>query len=217
MKEYKKNIKWIIAGIFLLCFTLIAIFLVTDKVHILDNYVYSLIAKWINPNVTKFFKIVTELANPVTMVIVVLVVSYIIGVKQKDKKGVLEFCICIIIIAILNFVLKNIFTRTRPELINIITETGYSFPSGHSTLSMTVYGYIIYYMYTRCSNKALKIISSIALSIIILLVGISRIYLGVHYTSDVLAAFMLSLAYLIIYTHVITTLRNKKSKNVTKM
>lgn len=218
MKENRKNIKWVLVGVLLFCFTLIAIFLVTDKIHVLDNFVYGLISKCISPNITKFFKLITKLANPITTIIVVLIVCYMLGIKEKDKRGVIEFCLCIGIIAILNFALKNIFTRTRPELINMITETGYSFPSGHSALSMAVYGYIIYLVNTRCSNKTLKIVSSIFLGIAIILVGTSRIYLGVHYASDVLAAFMLSLSYVIIYTHIIKVIRSKKKENdVTKM
>lgn len=209
MEDKKNNIKWIILGILMFCFTIIAVLLVTDKVYIVDNYVYGIISKCISPTMTSVVKKITELANPITLMVIVLVVCYILLVKQKDKKTALAFCLNIAIIAILNFVLKNIFVRTRPEYINLITETGYSFPSGHSALSMAFYGYIIYIINTKCSNKPLKIISSIFLGIVILLVGTSRIYLGVHFASDVLAAFMLSLSYLIVYTHILKSIEGK--------
>lgn len=66
-------------------------------------------------------------------------------------------------------------------------------------VSMAFYGYLIYLIYKYVKNKYLKYISIILLSILICSIGISRIYLGVHYTSDVLAGFMISISYLIIY------------------
>lgn len=197
-----KNIKWIIVGILLVCFTMIAIFMVTDKVNVYDNYVYNAISKIISPTMTNIVKVITNFADPIFIVIFALVFSYIVGIRQKDRKTAILFCLNLCIISLLNLGLKYVFARARPELINIITESGYSFPSGHSAISMAMYGYLIYIINIKCSNKKIKIISSILLSILILLVGTSRIYLGVHFASDVTAAFLLTLGYLIIYTHV---------------
>lgn len=66
-------------------------------------------------------------------------------------------------------------------------------------VSMAFYGYLIYLIYKYVKNKYLKWISIILLSILICSIGISRIYLGVHYTSDVLGGFFISISYLIIY------------------
>lgn len=213
MKEYTKNIKWVLVGLLMLGFTLIAFFLVADKIHALDNCIYGIVSKCINPTMTMIVKQITKLANPTTLVILVLIVCYILGIKQRDRNAVIAFVLNVGIITILNFTLKNIFVRIRPEDINIITETGYSFPSGHSALSMSLYGYIIYLINTRCNSKALKISSTVCLSLVILLVGISRIYLGVHFASDVIAAFMLSLSYLIVYIHVLRNIEGKNSNS----
>lgn len=209
MKEYKKYIKWVILALLMCGFTVIATLLVMGKISTLDNYVYKAISKCINPTMTSIVKKITKLANPITIVISILIVCYILGIKQKDKKNAIAFVINIGVISILNFVLKNIFARTRPEDINLITETGYSFPSGHSSLSMAFYGYLIYVINTKCASKPLKVVSSIFFSIVILLVGLSRIYLGVHFASDVLAAFMLSLSYLIIYVDILEKMSKK--------
>lgn len=213
MKEYKKYIKWVILTLLMCGFTVIATLLVTGKVSIFDNYIYRIVSKCINPTMTSIVKKITKLANPVTIVISILIVCYILGIKQKDRKNAIAFVINIGIIAILNYALKNVFVRTRPEMINLITETGYSFPSGHSSLSMAFYGFLIYVINTKCTSKPLKIVSSIFFSIVILLVGVSRIYLGVHFASDVLAAFMLSLSYLIVYTHVLKGINKGSMKN----
>jgi len=211
-KQLIKNLKWIITIILLFCFTMIAISMVTDKIHVYDNYIYNGIAKVINPTMTTIVKVITNFANPIFIVVFALAFSYIVGIKKKDRKTAILFCLNLCIISLLNLVLKNIFARTRPELVNIITESGYSFPSGHSSISMAMYGYLIYLINTRCNNKKVKIVLSIMLVILILLIGTSRIYLGVHYASDVTAAFLLSLSYLIVYTHITDNIFHSSNK-----
>lgn len=70
-------------------------------------------------------------------------------------------------------------------------------------VSMAFYGFLIYLIYNNIKNKYIKWILICSLSILIILIGISRIYLGVHYTSDVLAGFFLSISYLVIYTRIV--------------
>ena len=107
--------------------------------------------------------------------------------------------IFLIVLTILNQLLKRILQRPRPTEYRIIEETGYSFPSGHSMISMAFYGYLIYLIYKYVENKYVKWILISLLSVLICLIGVSRIYLGVHYTSDVLGGFLISISYLVIY------------------
>ena len=102
-------------------------------------------------------------------------------------------------ITVLNQLLKRILQRPRPTEFRIIEETGYSFPSGHSMVSMAFYGYLIYLIYKYVKNKYVKWILIALLSILICTIGVSRIYLGVHYTSDVLGGFLVSISYLILF------------------
>ena len=117
----------------------------------------------------------------------------------KNKKIGISIFSNLVIITILNQLIKRILQRPRPTEYRIIEETGYSFPSGHSMVSMAFYGYLIYLIYKYVKNKYLKWISIVLLSILICSIGVSRIYLGVHYTSDVLGGFLLSISYLVIY------------------
>ena len=109
----------------------------------------------------------------------------------------------LIVTAIFNLLLKNIIRRNRPVGYRLVEETGFSFPSGHSMASMAFYGLIIYLVFKYVKNKYAKIALCTFLSILIASIGISRIYLGVHYASDVLAGFMISLSYLTLFTHLI--------------
>ena len=80
----------------------------------------------------------------------------------------------------------------------IIKETGYSFPSGHAMVSMGFYGMFIYLVWRCDIKKTYKIIFTIIFGILTILICISRIYLGVHYASDIIAGFVISVSYLII-------------------
>ena len=107
----------------------------------------------------------------------------------------------LVVITIFQYILKFVFQRNRPIGINLIEETSYSFPSGHSLTAMAFYGFIIYLIYK--SNLKYKKIYVIALSILILLIGLSRVYLGVHFITDVLGGFTFSLFYVIIFINTI--------------
>lgn len=135
-----------------------------------------------------------------------VIITLILIIAIKNKKMKIAIALNIIIEPILNTILKNIFVRPRPMGYRLIEETGYSFPSGHSMASMAFYGLLIYLIYKNVKNKYLKWTLILVLSVLIILIGFSRIYLGVHYTSDVLGGFLISLSYLIIYTNGIKNL-----------
>ena len=99
-------------------------------------------------------------------------------------------------VAVFCWVVKHIVQRPRPEGIALIEETGYSFPSAHTMGSVVFYGFIIFLIWKYLKNKPLKISFTVLLSIFAILIGYTRVYLGVHYASDVLAAILAGVAYL---------------------
>ena len=147
---------------------------------------------------TNVVKILTSLGSA----LVIIILTIVLFIAIKNKKIAISVVINLIVITILNNLLKIIFLRPRPDVNNLILESGYSFPSGHAMISMAVYGYLIYLIYYHMDNKAMRRLFIAILSILILLIGISRIYLGVHYASDVIGGFSLSIVYLIIYCSV---------------
>ena len=170
-----KNFKWI-----LLFLCMISTYLISDFV-------------------TPIAKFVTNLGGAITL----LSITIILLLGLKNKKIGLAITLNLIISTGLNLLLKSIVQRPRPDEFRLIDETGYSFPSGHSMVSMAFYGFFIYLIYKLVKNQKMKWTFIIFLSIIICSIGISRIYLGVHYTSDVLAGFTISISYLVIYTSMI--------------
>ena len=114
----------------------------------------------------------------------------------------------------INQIIKHLIKRPRPPVEErLITQNGYSFPSGHSMMALCLYGVLIYFVMTKVKDKKKKIFLVSILSLIILLIGLSRIYVRVHYPSDVAAGFLITISILVIN---ITLINNyfRGNKNV---
>ncbi len=196
-KEFiKKNLKWVVLFICLVGFLALAEDVFNKEIMYGDIIGYKLISTFlISDFVTPIAKFITNFGGAIFLSIATVMLFLLI----KNKKIGLSIISNIVIITVLNQLLKRILQRPRPTEFRIVEETGYSFPSGHSMVSMAFYGYLIYLIYRYIKNKYVKWTLITILSILICLIGISRIYLGVHYTSDVLGGFLLSISYLVIY------------------
>ena len=194
-----KNFKWIILFICLLMFIAILEDVFEKEIMKLDILGYGLISNIISDNITPIAILITNFGGAITLIGLTIIFLLI----MKNKKMSFSILLNLVIVTFLNIFLKNIIQRPRPDDFRLINETGYSFPSGHSMISMAYYGYLIYLIFKFVKNKKLKTFFITFLCILILTIGLSRIYLGVHYTSDVIAGFVLSVSYLIIYTSII--------------
>ena len=194
----RKNLKWFIVFICLILVIGILEDILEDEILKLDIYGYDLVSKFlISDFVTPIAKNITHLGGAIFLITLSLILLLII----KNKKIGILIWLNLGISVLLNQALKFIIQRPRPTEFRIINENGYSFPSGHSMVSAAFYGFLIYLIYKNVKNKYLKWSLITLLSLVILTIGISRIYLGVHYTSDVIAGFLISISYLIIFIH----------------
>ncbi len=191
-----KNLKWIILFICLIGFLALAEDVFNKEIMKGDIIGYKMVSTFlISDFATPIAKFITNFGGAIFLIILTILLLVVL----KNKKVGLSICTNLVVVTILNQLLKRLLQRPRPTEFRIIEETGYSFPSGHSMVSMAFYGYLIYLIYRFVKNKYLKWISIVLLSLLICLIGISRIYLGVHYTSDVLGGFLISISYLVIY------------------
>lgn len=196
-KEFmKKNFKWLVLFIALIGFLALAEDVFNKEIMNGDIIGYKIISTClISDFATPIAKFITNFGGAIFLITLTVILFILI----KNKKIGLAIFSNLVIITILNQLLKRILQRPRPTEFRIIEETGYSFPSGHSMVSMAFYGYLIYLIYKYVKNKYVKWISIVLLSILICSIGVSRIYLGVHYTSDVLGGFLVSISYLILF------------------
>lgn len=192
----KKYIKYIIVLLCLVLFSIITYYVTLGKSIGIDDAIYNYIDNnIINDNLTNILKVVTNITSP----IVVIITSIILIIFIKNNKIKISLAINLFGITLINNLLKVIIARPRPNINRLVSETGYSFPSGHSVTSMVFYGYLIYLVYKYINNKKIKIILMIFLGLLIPIIGFSRVYLGVHYTSDVIGGFLLGVVYLILF------------------
>jgi undecaprenyl-diphosphatase len=141
-----------------------------------------------SPGLTWFLKIITSFGASVTIVVATLV-SIILLMKKHRKEAIL-FCVALIIGSFLNSGLKTWTHRTRPAGVPLVVETSYSFPSGHAMNAFIFYGLLAYFSYHFSRSKRFSVSITFFCTLMILMIGFSRVYLGVHYLTDVIAGYL---------------------------
>ena len=202
----KKHTKWIMSIICIILFLVIGLYLIKINNNIIDKNVYNVVISFKSNIMTKIFKIITSFAGIEFMIIAIIIVLLLKKLKHIRYLIILN----LINDVALNNILKFIFKRERPIDLMLIEESGYSFPSGHTMVATAFYGFIIYLIHKSNYSKKIKIILTSILTILIILIGISRIYLGVHYATDVIAGYLIAISYLIIFTHFIDKYQKNK-------
>lgn len=145
---------------------------------------------------------------------ILIIESLIIFLLFNDKKVGLFIPINLALSAGLNHLIKSFIKRPRPDIIyHLIKQGGWSFPSGHAMVSLSFYGFLIYLVIKYIKKRNLRDFLVVILSLIIIFVGFSRIYLGVHYTSDVLGGYTLGIMYMMIYTTIFDLIIGRKNSN----
>lgn len=193
----KKNKLLVIIILLEIIIAIITTSIVTNKTLTIDIVAHNLFVKRLrNPILNTFMRIITRFSN-YEGIVLFTILSFII---IKDKIVALTVPLNVSLAALLNQLFKHIVKRPRPIGNRLIKIGGYSFPSGHAMVSMAFYGYLLYLTQTYVKNKKQRKIISVILISIIILVGISRIYLGVHYCSDIITGYCISIIYLIIFT-----------------
>ena len=191
----KKNI-WIWFALFIAVFILFSIIgsLYNNEIISIDVFMHDLVVNNLRSDGLTFIMLfITNFCNPIILILLSLVILLIC----KDKKMGLIIIINLLVSILLNIIFKGIIQRDRPLEDFLITESGYSFPSGHSMVSMAYYGLIIYFIYKKIKDKRVRNVLMILIGLLILAIGFSRIYLGVHFASDVIGGFLISIIYLV--------------------
>ena len=196
-KKVNKNliIQIILTSVALLGFLAFMILALCDYTFKIDNF-NNVVANNRNSFWSAFFKIFTHLGSFYTLAVAALIAVVLIWFVKKDKRLALFYGISFAKVCVANFILKQIVRRIRPEHLMIIEETGFSFPSGHAMMTFAFFFLLAHFLWITIKNKPLKISLVVVSAFLIELVSFSRIYLGVHYLSDIIAGWLITFAIL---------------------
>ena len=201
----------IIIGGALICFAYIAYTISSYDVLTFDIVIREWAYAQRSPVLNKILIGITYLGNWQTIVTLGFVLLVHPGTRQKIG---LPFAITAASSTIIYKVAKSIFQRPRPDLsVRIIKEGGYSFPSGHSMNCIVIYGILIYLTRLYCRNRMAANLITVLLSLLIVAIGCSRVYVGVHYPTDILGGWSLGIAVLTAAIIIIEQIRGREYDN----
>ena len=179
-------------------FVIISILVIFGFTNSIDMGFYNFLMNFRCEFLDNYFILITKCGDVSFICGLVLGVILIL----RNKYSLLYGCLAVDC-ALTNKIVKHIIRRDRPDVLKLIKQGGFSYPSGHSMISMCMYGCLIYVVLKKIKNKYLKWFLVFILSLLIVSVGLSRIYVGVHYLSDVVSGFILGLIILILYIELI--------------
>lgn len=193
MKKHKKIII-IVVLLLLILFSFLIYYI--PSLNWIDRAVSNVFVRIRCPLLTYLFYFFTTFGNFLSITLILLVAILLV----RKLKNCLILTTSVGLVALLNYFIKIIIKRPRPEVFHFITEIGYSFPSGHSMSSSFFYGFLLLIILDSNLSCKIKKIAKIIIVPLIILIGISRIYFNVHYLSDVIAGLSMgSLALFIIW------------------
>ncbi|MBP1904034.1 undecaprenyl-diphosphatase [Paenibacillus turicensis] len=194
-KEKKMHISAIWTMVAIGCifiFSAIAINIHSSWISSFDNIVISKIQGMESPPLTQVMLFFTWLGSTPQVLVISVITMLFLFFGLKHRKELWLFLISGSGSVLLNVLLKLKFSRQRPTLHRLIEETGYSFPSGHSMAAFTLYFTIAFLIWKHMPNTFSRVLTILVSAFLIVIIGVSRIYLGVHFPSDVVGGYFIS-------------------------
>ncbi|SRR5258708_2392136 len=191
----------IISGV-ILTMVMLGIFLklgedvLTKDVVSFDSSITHFIYTFRTPLMTSIMNTISFFGGEMFLGIAIIIT--IILLIRKHRKDALIFSFILFFGLGLNLLLKDFFQRPRPHFLSLVHEYSYSFPSGHAMNSLVFYVSLSYFIFRNTRNKIRGLILSILCGVFIISIGISRIYLGAHYPTDVIAGYAAGLCWFLI-------------------
>ncbi|MFE8697228.1 phosphatase PAP2 family protein [Cytobacillus sp. FJAT-53684] len=211
-EKSQHSIPFIIALISLLAFSFVAFIVSANKVVQFDSMVISFIQGFENSALTLVMKFFTFIGDTNSVIVLTLLVIFFLYLVLKHRIELILFIVSIVGSALLNQLLKYSFQRARPDLHRLIEIDNYSFPSGHAMNAFTVYTITSFLLWWHIPTRAGRTILIIISVLMILAIGISRIYLGVHYPSDIIAGYFASGCWLGIVIWIFQRYQERRSR-----
>lgn len=181
----------ILVAMLVLLFLILAAFIHTGLTNGIEGWAYNETVEHMSPTFTMVVKGITHVGDTTTVIVFCLALF----VLPKSRRTIaLPVSTAAMMSAVLNQTLKYIFARERPNILRLIVETGFSFPSGHAMINATLYTMLILLIFRYIKNTSKKLLLSLLCILLIVAIGFSRVYLGVHYAGDILGGWLLGVA-----------------------
>ncbi|NSL50649.1 phosphatase PAP2 family protein [Calidifontibacillus erzurumensis] len=185
--------------ILILCFIGISIRIGTKELERFDSAVTTFIQLFQSDPMTKWMVFFSTIGSYKVQYVIFFALAAFYFFVRKNKFYMLLLFVNLFGVRLLNRMLKVLFERPRPDIEKLVDVSGLSFPSGHAMNSLGFYGFIAYIIYQELRERTFFAwIVPVVFSVIIFIIGLSRIYLGVHYPSDVLAGFLAGGAWILV-------------------
>jgi membrane-associated phospholipid phosphatase len=179
-----------------------------------DQKVFDYLQNYVTPMNNKIMTVFTYLGKHEFLIPANLVlIAYFLFIKKHRWYSIKVPAIALSSLALM-FILKNLFGRERPLIPLLAPAKGLSFPSGHALMSMTFYGLLIYITYQSVKNMTVKWTLITLLFFLIFMIGFSRVYLRVHYTSDVLAGFAMGWLWIVVSLKVLRKIEKQGKETI---
>lgn len=205
----------VIAGLTLTGFLELFDSLREDELTGFDTAIAEYVQSFHSPELTNVFTAITDLGNLMGYLVLVVLISAFLFFRYKSWKFPMQISVVLVLASFVNLVLKRVINRERPSGEHMVEVITLSFPSGHAMSAMAFYGFLIYLIWRYIKHSWWKVTLIMVCVFLILGIGISRIYLGVHYPSDIVAGYtggLFWVAVCIIAFNLLSLLRRKKEK-----
>ncbi|WP_088548957.1 phosphatase PAP2 family protein [Paenibacillus aquistagni] len=179
-------------------FIVFAWLVLTDRLSSFDLLIIETIQGLESPLFTKAMLLITRTGEGLLLIMITLAIMIVLFAVLRHRRELELLVFVSLTSACLNQLLKIIIVRPRPTLNRLIEVGGYSFPSGHSMAAFSLYGTVTYLLWKHIPNRAGRIVLLTLSGCFIVLIGLSRVYLGVHYPTDVLAGYLASASWLLL-------------------
>ncbi|MEO6637159.1 MAG: phosphatase PAP2 family protein [Ginsengibacter sp.] len=208
---------FVLLGVFtvaLIAFIFIAENVFHGNTHAFDEGVFKFIAGHVNYIHTSIMQFFTFLGTHTFLIPANLVLTAWFLFIKKRRWNSIKIPAVAVSSLLLMFILKLIFHRDRPLTPLLDKAKGYSFPSGHALMSVTFYGLLILIVWQSSRPLWVKWLLSVSLFLLIIVIGTSRVYLRVHYASDVLAGFSIGLMWLVFSIWILGRIEKSRSTKI---
>lgn len=154
-----------------------------------DNLIMKKIHRYESQNLDWIANGMSEMGTPTVVIAVIIVSTIVLWIMHKKRYSIM--CILLVLPYLSTAITKNLIARSRPDLYSSPSIfDGFGFPSGHATAAMLVLGFFIYLAQSLVSGLRLKFAIQVVLILLILVIGLSRIYLTAHWPSDIIGGFL---------------------------